>query len=85
MDALLADRCAELTTAIERLSLLSAHDALILFKTSFSAPKMMHPMRCSPCTNHPSLEAYDILLSKGISVIANLDLSDVQWLQAAYL
>ena len=83
MDALLADRCGELTTAIERLSLLSAHDALILFKTSFSAPKMMHTMRCSPCTNHPSLEAYDILLRKGISVIANLDLSDVQWLQAS--
>jgi len=83
MDALLADCCAELTTAIGRLSLLSAHDALILFKTSFSAPKMMHTMRCSPCTNHPSLEVYDILLRKGISVIANLDLSVVQWLQAS--
>ena len=83
MDALLADRCAELTTAIDRLSLLSAHDALILFKTSFSAPKIIHTMRCSPCTNHPSLEAYDILLRKGISVIANLDLSDVHWLQAS--
>ena len=83
MDALLADRCAERTTAIDRLSLLSAHDALILFNTSFSAPKMMHTMRCLPCTNHPSLEAYDILLRKGISVIANLDLSDVQWLQAS--
>jgi len=40
-------------------------------------------MRCSPCTNHPSLEAYNILLRKGISVIANLDLSDVHWLQAS--
>jgi len=42
MDDLLANRCTELSTAIGRLSLLSAHDALILFKTSFSAPKMMH-------------------------------------------
>ena len=40
-------------------------------------------MRCSPCPNHPSLEAYNILLRKGISVIANLDLSDVHWLQAS--
>ena len=43
----------------------------------------MHTMHCLPCTNHSSLEAYDILLRKGISVIANLDLSDVQWLQAS--
>ena len=44
---------------------------------------MMHTMHCLPCTNHSSLEAYDILLRKGISVIANLDLSDVHWLQAS--
>ena len=83
MDELLANRCTELSTAIGRLSLLSAHDALILFKTAFSAPKMMHIMRSSPCTNHPSLEAYDSLQRRGVGAIANLDLSDFQWLQAS--
>ena len=38
-DALYA-RCNELSRAIGRLSLLPAHDALILLKSSFSAPKI---------------------------------------------
>jgi len=49
MDDLLKNRCSDLNTAISRLSLLSAHDALILLKMSFSAPKMLHTLRCSPC------------------------------------
>ena len=83
MDKLLDNRCTELSTAIGRLSLLSAHDALILFKTSFSAPKMMHTMRCSPCANHPSLEMYDSVQRRGVCAIANLDISELQWLQAS--
>jgi len=51
------------------------HDALILVKASFSAPNMMHTMRCSQCANHPALEEYDNLVRKGICVITNLDLS----------
>jgi len=39
---LLKNRFFDLNTAISRLSLLSAHDALILLKMSFSAPKMVH-------------------------------------------
>ena len=39
MDEILANRCSELDTALGRLSLLAAHDALILLKASFSAPK----------------------------------------------
>jgi len=35
MDELLANRCSELDTALGRLSLLAAHDALILLKASF--------------------------------------------------
>ena len=81
MDAALAKRCTEFNTAISRLSLLSAHDALILFRASFSAPKMM--LRCSPCTEHPLLEEIDNILRKGVCAIANLALTDVQWLQAS--
>ena len=85
MDAALAKRCTEFNTAISRLSLLSAHDALILFRASFSAPKMMHMLRCSPCTEHPLLEEIDNILRKRVCAIANLALTDLQWLQASLL
>ena len=73
MDDSLAHRCAEFNTTISRLSLLllSAHDALILFRSSFSTPKMMHMLRCSPCAQHPSLEEIDSVFRKGICAIAN--------------
>jgi len=83
MDDLLENRCSDLNTAISRLSLLSAHDALILLKMSFSAPKMLHTLRCSPCVNHPCLGAFDNLLRKGIYTTCNLSLTDIQWLQAS--
>ena len=54
-----------------------------LFNASFSAPKMMHTSCCSPCANHAALETYDNLLRKGICAITNLDLTDLQWLQAS--
>jgi len=44
MDDLIENSCSDLNTAISRLSLLSAHDALILLKMSFSAPKMLHTL-----------------------------------------
>ena len=85
MDDLLENHCSDLNTAISRLSLLSAHDALILLKMSFSAPKMLHTLCCSPCVNHPCLEMFDNLLRKGIDTICNLDCTDLQWHQASLL
>jgi len=58
MDELLANHCSELDIAFGRLSLLVAHDALILLKASFIAPNML---RCSgfnsagfPVTKEPT-------------------------------
>ena len=65
MDELLANRCSELDIALGRLSLLAAHDALILLKASFSAPKMLHTLRCS---NHPNLAVFDDFVRKKASV-----------------
>ena len=48
MDAALSSRCDDLARAATRLSSIAAHDALILLKASFSAPKLMHTMRASP-------------------------------------
>ena len=63
-------------------AVLSAHDALILLKMSFSAPKMLHTLRNSPCVIRCQA-MFDSLLRKGIGTICNLDLTDIQWLQAS--
>lgn len=81
-DALVA-ACQTLSTAIGRLKSVAAHDALILLRSSFSAPKVNHIIRCSPCFGHPSLSTFDSLLRQGLSAIINCDLTDNQWLQAS--
>src|SRR5664279_4381211 len=59
------------------------NDALILLRSSLSAPKIQHLLRCSPCVEHQSLAVFDSLLRSGICAITNCDLSDAQWLQAS--
>ena len=59
MDEALQNRCSDLSRAIDRLKLLSAHDALILLRSSFSAPKLLHTLRSSPCADHPCLITFD--------------------------
>ena len=66
-----------------RLSLLPAHDALILLKSSFSAPKIMHTLRSSPCHVDETLHKFDDLLRTGLENITNLSISDIQWIQAS--
>ena len=83
MDRALASRCDDLARAAERLRLISAHDALILLRASFSAPKLLHTLRASPCADHPSLEKFDAILRRCVCTIANTDLSDLQWIQAS--
>ena len=78
MDAALQDRCNGLARAIERLKLLTAHDSLILLRSSFSAPKILHTLRCSPCANHPSLALFDRLIKTGVISITNSNLSATQ-------
>ena len=78
-----SDRCEDLARAVERLSLVSAQDALILLRSSFSAPKLLPLLRCSPSRSHPSLQHFDSLLRMAVQRITNLDLSDTQWLQAS--
>ena len=50
---------------------------------SFSAPKVLHLLRCSPSVSHPSLERFDALLKQAIQRITNSVLSDLQWIQAS--
>lgn len=83
LDAELTKRCEDVRRASEKLSIISAHDALILLKLSLSTPKLNHVLRSSPCTNHPSLVVIDQLLKECISKVTNSHLSDSQWLQAS--
>ena len=83
MDTTLSRRCDDLARAATRLGSIAAHDALVLLKASFSAPKLMHTMRAAPCSGHAALLKFDSLLRECVCVITNTDLTDVQWIQAS--
>ena len=83
LDKAWSDRCADLARAVDRLDAVSSQDALILLRSSFSAPKVLHLLRCSPSVDHSCLQAFDSMLRAGIQRITNSDLSDSQWLQAS--
>jgi len=68
---------------LERLSLIHSHDALVLLKNSLSMPKLLYLLRTADCSNNPLLTMFDISLRSGLSNILNVDLSDIQWLQAS--
>jgi hypothetical protein len=83
MDRALSIRCDDLERAASRLRLISAHDALILLRASFSAPKMLHTLRASPCSGHLALEKFDAILRSCVGTISNTDMTDLQWIQAS--
>ena len=83
MDTALSSRCDDLARAATRLGAIAAHDALVLLKASFSAPKLMHTMRASPCSGHATLDKFDGLLRECVCTITNTDLTDAQWIQAS--
>ena len=83
LDQIWASRCDMLKTVLGRLKALAAHDALILLRSCYSAPKVLHLLRCSPSFGHHLLSDFDGLLKSGLMDILNCDLSDSQWLQAS--
>ena len=77
LDNALEVKCSDLRTAISRFKSIAAHDALILLRSSLSASRLMHILRCAPCINHSLLPT-----TVCCSVITSSCLSDIQWLQA---
>jgi len=73
-------RCDDLSGAVDRLSSIASQNSLILLRVSFSAPKVLHMLRCSPSVSHSSLEKFDALLKQAIQRITNSDLFDLQWI-----
>ena len=62
LDKVWDDRCEDLARAADRLREINSQNALILLRSSFSAPKVLHLLRCSPSVSHPSLTRVDALL-----------------------
>ena len=83
MDDTWLARCEDLQRAVDILSLLSARDAFLLLRVSFSAPRVQHLLRCSPSVDNPALDLFDGHLRSALSRITKTSLSDTQWLQAS--
>jgi len=83
LDSAWSQRCDDLTRAVDRLSNISYQETLILLRASFSAPTVLHLLRCSPSKDHPALEMFDSQLRSVVCHITNSRLSDSQWLQAS--
>ena len=82
-DAVLREKIEQLTKAVERLSLIHSHDALVLLKNSLSLPKLMYFLRTSDFSDNHLLLTFDNILRSGLSSILNVELNDIQWLQAS--
>ena len=67
----------------DRLKVTGSQDALILLRSSFSAPKVQHLMRCFPSVDNPALVEFDKQLRTAISRLTNYDKNGEQWLQAS--
>ena len=63
--------------------LITAHDALVLLRASFSAPKLQHIVRASPCYDNEHLPKFDEVLRIAIFIICHVLLFDDQWLQVS--
>ena len=50
-----------------------------MLRSALSAPKLMHTLRTSPCSDNPILTSFDALLRDGLCRIANVDISDLQF------
>ena len=70
-------------TACDRLRSIGAQDTLILLRSSFSAPKVLHLLRCSTPTNHQTLSNFDSILRRAIQQLTNSNFSEFQWIQAS--
>jgi len=61
-DAAISHKIDELRKAVDRLSLLQSHDALVLLKNSLAMPKLLYTLRTSDCSNNPLLAQFDSTL-----------------------
>ena len=89
-DHVLEARCSVQRTVIARLKISFAHDALILLRYSFSAPKVLYTIRCTPCDGHRllgtnvDLSAGASQLSVNLTLRSSVDPSQFQFRRAGW-
>ena len=83
MNQALDARCTDLNRALDGFPLISAHDGLVILKYSISTPKLMYTLRCSPAFGHCLLDGFDRNLRLGLSRLANVQVDDLNWVQAS--
>ena len=76
MNSVLGKKMDDLNRASECLQLISAHDALVIFCASCSAPKLMHVMRSSHWAGHTLQSDIDNSLRLTLSNITNINITD---------
>ena len=63
--------------------MIGAQDALILLRSSFSAPKVLHLLRCNFSADHQALSNFDAILRRAIQQLTNSNFSELRWIQAS--
>ena len=69
MDDCLLNRCIDLERAISRLELITAHDAIVLLRASYSILSVQHTLRASPYCGYISLSDFENLPWTALSKI----------------
>ena len=82
-DAALNKKFAEFNRLSTNIKSINAHDALLILKAASSTSHILFMLRCSPCHGNSILIQIDEVLRSNISHIANVTLSDCQWMQAS--
>ncbi len=82
MDAILSNKVADLKFIGGRLQLMSAHDGLVIIKSSLSANRVLFLLRTSPCFSNGGLEELDNLQRSIVSSVTNIHFTDMSWTQA---
>jgi len=83
LDKTWSDRCANLSRAVERLSVFGDKNAVILLQVSFTAPTVLHLLCYSSSVDHSQLATFDDVLRSALNQISNSDLADAQWLHTS--
>ena len=79
MDKCLSDQVENLKKVVKRLQWLQSQDELVILKHSLSLPKPLFTLRCSPCMEHNTLQAFDDVLKESLSKILNISLESEHW------
>ena len=85
MNDCLQKRRSNFERAISRLELFALHRALVLCRTSFSAPALQHTLRASPSNGREALTQFDNLLRIAFIRCVTYHLRIINGYKPAYL